>query len=584
MNSFDDLPIPFRCLATDMTVAKQIVLSKGSLPVALQATMSIPGVFAPTEMDGQILASDGGLLNNIPTNAVEEMHADVIIAVDIGTPLGKKEVLQTLTGVISQTISVMMEENSRKSVDPSLHPNLKVVLKPELKEYTTFAFTDAQEIIKLGYQGAEAHKAELIRYALSQEQWAEYLKQRQSRIRTEVPVPQSIVVQGASASEEKVIRRELASAIANGVSADTMEDSLNKIWGRGRYAGLSYWLGEQDQKPTLFIHAREKAYAPPILNVGLELNNTQTDVFDFNLRARATFFDILRHGSELRVDLSIGSNLLLGFEFYKKLGTTNFFAAPNAAIEKSKTGLFNNGSQIAQYETKRTDVGIDFGYEFGSTSEFRWGYSIGHGDASVQIGDPVLPDVSGKRSVTQMQWIFDDSDGPVIPHKGWRTLTQARWIFDTPSFAGSDFDTELPQFNTRVVSFIPAGKKNTFVLMGEGDTSFSYEPAPADQFTLGGLFRVSALGRDELRGNHVLYGSVGYLRKVGQLPPLIGEKISAGIWLETGSAFDDWDDKTFKESVSVGVIIETLIGPIFTGGSWGEGGRGNFYFAIGRFF
>jgi NTE family protein len=314
------------------------------------------------------------------------------------------------------------------------------------------------------------------------------------------------------------------------------------------------------------------------------LNNTQTDVFDFNLRARATFFDLLRHGSELRVDLSIGSTLPPGFEYFKKLGGTNFFVAPNAAAEKSKTGLFSNGSQIAQYETKRTDVGIDFGYESGSRSEFRLGYSIGHADASVQIGDPVLPDVSGKRSVAQMQWIFDDTDSPVVPNKGLRTLTQARWIFDTPNPTGANFDTELPQFNTRIASFIPMGKKNTIILLGEGDTSFSYEPAPAEQFTLGGLFRVSGLARDELRGNHVLYGSIGYLRKVGQLPPLIGEKISAGIWLETGSAFDDWNDKTFKESVSVGLIVETLIGPIFTGGSWASGGRGNFYFAIGRFF
>src|SRR4029079_4178590 len=107
VSNFDDLPIPFRCLATDMVQAKQVVLSHCSLPVALQATMAIPGVFAPIEMNGELLASDGGLLNNVPTDVAEMMGADVIIAVDIGTPLGKRETLNSLGGIISQTIGVV---------------------------------------------------------------------------------------------------------------------------------------------------------------------------------------------------------------------------------------------------------------------------------------------------------------------------------------------------------------------------------------------------------------------------------------------------------------------------------------------
>ena len=121
-------------------------------------------------------------------------------------------------------------------------------------------------------------------------------------------------------------------------------------------------------------------------------------------------------------------------------------------------------------------------------------------------------------------------------------------------------------------------------MIGEGDTSFGDQPSAIEKFTIGGLFRVSGLSNDEFRGNHAIIGGLGYLRKVADMPPLLGEKISAGIWYEFGSAFDDWDEKDIFNSISAGLIVETILGPILVGGSYGEQGRTNFYFAIGRFF
>ena len=109
-------------------------------------------------------------------------------------------------------------------------------------------------------------------------------------------------------------------------------------------------------------------------------------------------------------------------------------------------------------------------------------------------------------------------------------------------------------------------------------------PAATEQFTIGGLFRVSGLSKAEFRGRNALILGGGYLRKIGDMPPLLGEKISAGIWYEVGSAYDDLDDARFFHSVSVGGFVETVLGPIFVGGSIASEGRNNFYFAIGRFF
>ncbi len=113
--SFDDLPIPFRCVATDMLSGDRVVLHDGSLATAVRASMAIPGVFTPVEINGRVLA-DGGMVENIPVETVREMQADTVIAVDLRVPLGEKQQLETLTGVLSRALSVMVLQNERRSL------------------------------------------------------------------------------------------------------------------------------------------------------------------------------------------------------------------------------------------------------------------------------------------------------------------------------------------------------------------------------------------------------------------------------------------------------------------------------------
>ena len=582
VTDFDDLPIPFRCLATDMVEAKQVVLENGSIASALQATMAIPGVFAPIEMGDSLLVSDGGLLNNIPTDVAETMGPDVIIAVDIGTPLGKKESLSSLGGIISQTIGVVTVENIRENLDTTLHPKLKVVIAPDLGEFTTFDFPKTKEITDLGYQGAQAKSSELLAYQLNEQDWAEHMRLREQRKRTTVPVPQFVEV--SSSISQEYLQKQLNDLSGKEISPDVVDDHLNEIWGNGRYAGLNYELTEKDGQPGLLIRAHEKRYAPPFLNLGIEINNTQTDIFDFNLRARVTFMDQFLHGSEWRLDGSLGSQILIGAEYYKLIGHSRFFVSPRASYSRTKTGVFVEEEQIAEYQVNRSLVAADIGYNFSADSELRLGFELGKVDASVRIGDPVLPSIDGKYSLIQTRWVYDGTDSPVIPRRGLRLRTFASYYLDVPVEEAGLSDEEFPQAGARTAVFFPFKKKSTLFVLGEGDTSFDNNPPAVQKFTLGGLFRMGALSRDEFRGDHLYYGSVGYLYKITDLAPLIGEKLSAGVWYEFGSAFNDWDERDTFHGISLGVIAETFLGPIFLGGSLGTGGRTNFFFAIGRFF
>lgn len=584
--NFDELPIPFRCIATDMVDAKQVILSKGSLSNALRATMAIPGVFYPVEIEGKTLTSDGGLLNNVPTDVAETMGADVIIAVDIGTPLLKRDELDTMGGILSQTISVAMDQNIKKNLDKTLHPKLKVVIAPDLKKYTTFSFADYKHIEDIGYEGAQQLADQLMPYAVTDEEWTRYLQDRESRIKraADVHVPQAIKVEGTGESAGKAIEGALRTHVGVPIDADSLDKDLSRIWGRGRYAGLGYEMTQTGGQDVLLIRAREKGYAPPFLNLGLEINNTQTDVFDFNLRAQVTFLDLKSQGSEWRLRGAIGSETSLGFEYYKLLGQTRFFLSPSGYFQQTKTGIFREERQLGEYSIKTSQIGADLGYNFDASNEMRFGYFLGHREGKVRIGNPELPEGGGKFHFVSLRWSHDSTDSAVLPDRGVRAYSELEYDLDSPVLFPGQPDESFFQASSRVTVFLNASKKNIILLSGEGDTSFDKNAPVISKFRLGGLLRVSAASRNEFIGNHLFYGGIGYLRTIATLPYLIGEKVSVGGFYEFGAAYDKWENTDTHQSISVVGIAETFVGPIFVGGSFGDGGRNNFFFALGRVF
>src|SRR5262245_12250131 len=204
LRDFDDLPIPFRCVATDMLEAKPVVFKSGPLTKALRATMSIPGVFTPVEIDNQILA-DGGLLNNIPTDVAKEMGADVVIAVNVGTPLGTREDIVSLTGMLSQIIGVATIESDRRHLQLA-----NLVITPNLGKYTLLDFKAVNAIADLGYEAAKQNGPALEKYAVDEADWQTYVAAREAKRRTTVPTPTALNVEGTKEPNARSISRTLS--------------------------------------------------------------------------------------------------------------------------------------------------------------------------------------------------------------------------------------------------------------------------------------------------------------------------------------------------------------------------------------
>jgi len=581
VTNFNDLPIPFHAVGTDMLSGNAVVLKSGSLSRSLRATMSIPGIFAPVELDGKYLA-DGGLVDNIPTDLVKAMGADIVLVVNIESPIGGREVLESLPGVLSQTINVATIDNSRRSLRQA-----DLIIAPDLGNYSLADFSKSKEIIDLGAKGAE-EKAGLLRsLSLNDADWAEHLAARRNRLLPGTPpVPELVAVVGEGPESTEIIKRKLGDKYTGAPLDDKKQaelaHDLTELTGTARFESLNYQLGTEQGKPALIIGSYSitgRGSKLTRLELGMDVNSVTSDTLNFNLLARLTSFDVGKHGTEWRNDIQIGSNLFLASEYYSPIGRSGFFIAPKVSYDRHGIDLFTGGETIARYSTQDARLGVDLGYGFNSRSELRAGYAFGYQSGTRQIGDPVLPDVSGTYSTAGVRWTYDSLDNTVVPTRGVLSRNSVNYYFKTAGLRGN-----LTQAESRSSAFHSVDDRNIIFGFGGFGNSFG-ETAPfLRQFALGGLFHVGGYGTGEFRGSNYLQGGMGFLHSPSSFPTILGRKIYLGAWYEGGTMYEKFSQAAYRQSVSGGSIVDTPIGPIFVGGGVNESGNGQFYFSFGHIF
>lgn len=574
IENFDNLVLPFRCVATDMISGRAVVMQNGSLSTALRATMAIPGVFALVERDGKILA-DGGLVNNIPTNVVKEMGADIIIAIDIGNPLGDKKTLESLGGILSQTVGVALIGNDRRNLSLA-----DIIVSPDLGNYGTFDFNANKELYELGYKGATEKALVLKKFAVDDAAWAEYIETRNARRRGEVPIPQAIAVTGDTLKsvERRSIEERLQENVGVPVDTDRIEKTVNEIRGEGRLDTIGYEIENKNGTDILAIRTKPKSYGPPFFTPSFVIETAGSDSVYTTLGGRFTFFDLAGYRSELRADVKFGTEAELSGEFYKPLGNNGYFIAPRAYYEREIRNIFQGNSRLATYNIRRTGIGLDAGYTFRS-SEFRVGYDLANLNAAIRVGSPVLPTIKGNESRIFTRYDVDTTDSAIIPTTGIRFTGDLRYTFRSPGA-----DRKYPQAEANATYFRKIGDKGIGFLSGGAGTTFNRFAAPSDRFTLGGTLRLSAYSRDQFIGNNYLFTSSGYLREIYSLPSIIGGKVYAFGAVESGGAFDRFATSNYFSNVTGGVVVSTAFGPVSVGGAFGEAGNRKVFFSLGRIF
>ncbi len=572
--SFDALPVPFRSVATDLVSAKQFVFKDGSLAEALRATMSIPGAFTPVH-DGQRVYVDGGLVNNLPTDVVRQMGADIVIAVHLETQPMNANDIQSLLTVLEQSVRAVISESEVRGL-----ANADAVVSVPLGHFLMRDFTKNGPIMQAGYEAAKGKSKLLAAFALNDSEWSEYLRERDSRKQTSTAVPQFIDVQGTSAPAQEDIRRYLKNFLGKPLNAGCLDPALTRLTGSGRYDTLGYRIVERGDKQGLLILVKEKDFAPPTLQPGFEVDGSEAGDIEFTLGTRLTLMDVAGFRSEWRTDFLFGNTYGVASELYRPFrAESKWFVAPRASASDTTFQIYAKNDPLADYRFYRTSIGTDLGYGFSRFSELRVGYEVGTLSTKLRLGTLEIPAVDGRTGASRMRYLMDHTDDPVIPRRGFRVESNFHW-FDTSPGATSAF----PVLDAKVDFFQPVSRVASFFLSSEGGSTFGSRNTGVPQFFLGGPSRLSAYGVNELFGNQYYLFRGGYLHEIVSLPPFVGKKVYAVGSYEAGKMYGAVNESKFPNDFAAGVLAETALGPFFVGGSVGDSSHHKWFFQLGRVF
>jgi NTE family protein len=573
--SFNDLPTPFRCVATDLVTGKQVVFSAGPLGEALRASMAIPAVFTPVYRNNQVLV-DGGLVNNLPSDVVKQMGADIVIAIHLDNQAVAAKDIQSLVNVLQQSMRVVIAESEVRGM-----ARADAVVSVPLGEFGPSEYEKHDAIIRKGYQAAAERSRLLEKFKLDDAQWQQYMRERESRKRTVDPVPQFIQVQGTTNDEHtQDIERFLDHFTGKKLDIQALDRALTRLTGLGRYDTLGYQIVERDGRQGLRIIVNEKNYAPPTLQPAFSVDGSETGDVGFTLASRLTFLDVAGFRSEWRTDFEFGRTYGLASELYRPFSpVSKWFIAPRADASDQDFKIYSKTNPVADYRYNRADIGADIGYGFSRFTELRAGYEIGYISDDLRLGTPEVASVNGRVGDLRLHYLTDHTDDPIVPRSGYRVEGTFRWFDNSPAAT-----TAFPSLTVRLQYFQPVSQQGSIFAEGDGGSTFGSTSTGLPQFFIGGPSTLAAYGLNELRGDQYYLFRTGYLHDLWSLPPLLGGKVYAIGAFEFAKMYGAQPESGFPSDFSAGVLAETALGPLFLGGSAGDSGHRKWFFQLGRVF
>jgi NTE family protein len=573
---FNNLPIPFRCRATDLTAAKSVVFSRGSLQDAVRASASLPGVFQPFELNGHEYV-DGAILDNLPTSDVKAMKADVIIAYSLPlAPVGKGDT-DSIFGVLQRAFAVgieVNEENERKLAN--------VVIMPDISGLTSTDYSKTDELAQRGYAAAEAHKDELMKYALSDAEWEAYMAKRHAKERPAVGTVLAVKVKAPTKEVEDAVYRKFNPLVNQPINTDKVESLLADIRADGRY-NADYTVGYDtagSNRPILLVDVDDKKNGPPFLELGFNIAAQTGGVTRATIDSLVLYQDLGGYGSEARAKIDLGFLTQLEGEYIHRFFPTGYFVAPRVNLTREPFYIYTNNSnqRLSERQSQLGGVAADVGWTDGRERELRVGWSFNNVQWYTTTGFDNMPDYDGNAQTVRAQYVFDSQDRALVPRYGLRLNTSFGYLYNTPG------SPSAPQFYTQIEDAHTWNKKNVFLVKAEGASMFNHDVAQPFRYTLGGPLRLSAEAIDQVRGTDYWLITPGYMRQVFSLPQPLGQHIYVGGAFEAGQMRSPDAATTTREDLYVGVVAETPLGVITFAPSFGFQGERKFVFTIGKFF
>lgn len=581
INDLSELAIPFAAVATNLVNGDRVELQKGiNLAAAMRASMSVPGVFAPVTQGDKILV-DGGLVDNLPVELARRMGAEVIIAVNVGTPLLKREELTSVVTVMGQMVNLLTEQNVNRSI-ASLGKG-DILITPSLDQFNSADMERGADIIEAGRQAAEAVKPLLAQYSAKPEAWRLWEAKRETAVLPESRVTEHQVsevrVDGLTYINPQTVLNELALDTSRPVTNEQIEEAARRVWADGSFSNVRYRFEPGTSGADILVfEPKEKKPGFSSIRIGGAVETDFQSSQTFNIIFGHTWGWLNEWGGEWRNELQAGSVKRFTSEFFQPLGPTSlWFAQPHVEYLWQPYDVYRGNDAIARFRNEELITGLDLGY-----SLWRDGYIKGTvgwmgARAKREIGEMELDRQRIHAPFVSVELYRDTLDNINFPTKGSFMQMKLQRFFE--SEGGLANQTVFHLSGRWPVSYGP------WTLL----TSVDVGKAALDNiFSLGGALQMTGSPYNRWAGSNLQWGSVMLSRNLSDILNVRGNPVWVGggfqigrAWNSTRSTIGD-NDHSFHQGLGIYAGVDSVIGPLYLVTGYTRGVGSGVYFFWGH--
>jgi NTE family protein len=577
ISDFNQLPIPFRAVATDIESGQMVVFDHGDLAEAMRASMAVPGAFAPVSINGRLYA-DGMLVRNLPVDVARETCADVVIAVPVGNPGPNQKGLRSLLQVAGQAMNVAINANENAQLATLTAKD--VTIRVTLKDITSSDFDKIPASIPIGEAAAREQVAQLARYSLSPSAYAAWRANLAKISKRGVIKIDEVRLTGFNVTNPKVMRTFIRTAPGDIFDPHKSDQDADRLVARGDFSTVSYQLTVEDGRNILTYIAKEKDYGPNYLLFDGNLSTDFKGNTGWGLRLDTDMRWLNSLGGEFRADFQLGCPNVLSAEFYQPLDTHQvFFVAPSVFAFQYLQYLYQGDTIVAQLDNRRYGGELDVGAAFSSWGEYRLGLLRGSATGKLNVADPTIPNPGqAELGGITTKFTYDTQDLRLFPTAGTHA-TVSGYYSTTGLGASANYETASINWST-TFSFA----RNVWTINFRGGSDFGSHAPYYDQFSQGGLFDFSGYQINELVGREYALGVVQFRRAIAYLSEAMGTAVYFGGSVEAGNVYQRLDGTPSSGALLAGSVylgIRSKLGPVYFAWGQAEGGRRALYLYLG---
>jgi NTE family protein len=582
VHDFDALPIPFRAIATDIVAGKEVVFGEGELPLAIRSSMSVPGAFAPTNVDGRLLV-DGGVMNNVPIDVARSMGATRLIVVDVGTPLATEAELSNPVALLNQMVGALTIDRVNRQL-ATLTPR-DLLIQPALGKLSSSEFDRAREAIDIGRAAAQALVDEVRAFSAPPDAWTAYEAAHRPRAFDPALVA-FLEVDRARTGTGEYVAKTLAPEVGKPLDPARLEHDIGEVYGRGSYQQIDYRIVDRNGERGLEIIPADKPWGPIFGRIGFQLDDDFEGRSEYLVSAEITASGINRFGAEWRNTIWAGRIGGVYSEFHQPFGIGSpGYAMPYLLWRNEDVPVFDESAeqQLAEYRINRRNIGIEGGWTPASYWLVSAALERGRDNGKLRVGDPTaFPRGSEDYAMLRTGMAWDSLDDAQFPTRGSRV--DLNYALFRPVLGGAvtgnvarltaDFVPDLGRFTDR-----------WHVLLGTRLTSATDNSKFIESLGfLGGFLNLSGFAERSFFGNQSALGRAVVYRRTGRLDSLFPTPLYVGASVEAGNAWRDKGDVRLDSLIYGGSLfagLKTPLGPVFLGYGYAEGGHDAVYLTFG---